>query len=351
MNKPLRKWVALLAVALVLAACGSSTTKTGGTPTTIPITPTATSATLSPAGTISAMIPGIGAITGQNDGYGMAADSTAVWVYNGETGNLLRIDPKTNQIVATIPVGLGCPLHAPCGEVAIGQGAVWVMAGAVSKLVRVDPQTNHIVATIPFPVAQNPSLNVFVTPGAVWVTDYYDNTIFRIDPQTNKITSVLTPEAGPTGVAFGAGSLWLCEAHNTPGLTRLDPATMQVQAQIDVSGNGQYIYCLGLLALDQGVWVLADDGETVVLERIDPATNKVAATIASFPGTQGTGWTADAQGVWALDKQGGLYRLDPQSGQAVGVVAFSGGIGLTLGAGSVWVTKGDGTLVRITPAS
>jgi streptogramin lyase len=297
------------------------------------------------------MIPGLGAISQQNDSYGMAADSTAVWVYNGETGNLFRIDPKTNQIVATITVGLGCPAHAPCGQVAIGQGAVWVMAGAASKLVRVDPQTNQIVASIPFPVAQNPSLNVYVTPGAVWVTDYYDNTIFRLDPQTNKIVSVLTPVSGPTGVAFGSGSLWESEAHNTAhGLTRLDPATMQVQAQIDVSDKGQYSYCLGLLALDQAVWVAAGDGENVVLERIDPATNTVGATIVP-PGTQGAGWTADAQGVWTLDGQGGLTHFEPQKGQAVGVVALSGGLGVALGAGSVWVVKSDGTLVRITPAS
>src|SRR5215469_496693 len=350
MSKHLMKWVALLALALVLAACGSRA-NTGGAPTATPIPPTATSAPLVSAGTVSAMIPGIGTISQQNDTYGMAADSTAAWVYNGETGNLFRIDPKTNQIVATISVGLGCPRHAPCGQVAIGQGAVWVMAGAESKLVRVDPQTNQIVTSIAFPVAQNPSLNVFVTPGAVWVTDYYDNTIFRLDPQTNKITSVLTPIAGPTGVAFAAGSLWEGEAHNSAhGVTRLDPTTMQVQAQVDVSANGQYIFCVGLIGLDQAVWVLAGDGENVVLERVDPTTNKVATTIVP-PGTQGRGWTADARGVGGLDEQGGLSRFDPHSGKLVGTLALSGGLELALGAGAVWVAKGDGTLVRITPAS
>jgi streptogramin lyase len=299
------------------------------------------------------MIAGMGPISAQYDTYGMAADSTAAWVYNGETGNLFRIDPKTNSIVATIPVGLGCAPHANCGGVALGQGAIWVMASAAGKLVRVDPQTNQIVATISYPIVKDPpqALNVFVTPGAVWVTDYYGGAIFRIDPQTNKQVAVFTPVAGPTGVGFGAGSLWECEAHNTAhGLTRLDPATMQVQAQIDVSDNGRYVYCLGLIALDQAVWVVAGDGENVVMERVDPATNKLAAT-APPPGAQGTGFAADAQGVWALDVQAGLYRLDPQSGQAVGVVALSGGLGLAVGAGAVWVVKSDGTLLHITPAS
>ena len=351
MSKTIIRWGALLLCLLLFAGCGGSspTTSTSSHHSTPPpFTPTPS---VPSAGTISATISGLGAISQPNDGYGMAADSTAVWVYNGETGNLFRIDPKTNQIVATISVGLGCPPHAPCGQVAIGQGAVWVMAGAASKLVRVDPQTNQIVATIPFPVAQNPSLNVYVTPGAVWVTDYYDNTIFRLDPQTNKIASVLTPIAGPTGVAFAAGSLWECEAHNTAhGLTRLDLATMQVQAQIDVSVNGQYIYCVGLIALDQSVWVVATDSQNSLLERIDPTTNKVAGT-APIPGTQGAGFAADAQGAWTLDGQGGLTRFDPQSGKLVGQLALTGGLGVAVGAGAVWVAKSDGTLLRITPAA
>jgi streptogramin lyase len=186
------------------------------------------------------MIPGMGTISQQYDGYGIAADSTAVWVYNGETGNLLRIDPKTNRLVATIPVGPGCAPHNNCGGVALGPGAVWVAAGASSKVVRVDPRTNRVVATIPFP--DNEALNVFVTPGVVWVTDYYDNMIFQIDPQTNNMLNVLTPAAGPTGVAFAGGSLWRCEAHNTPdGWIRLDAATMQIQAQVDDSDNQGFV--------------------------------------------------------------------------------------------------------------
>ncbi len=349
MSKHLMKWVALLAVALVLAACGSSTSTTSGTPPTTPIPPTTTSAPLSSAGTVSAMIAGMGTISQQYDGYGIAADRTAIWVYNGETGNLLRIDPRTNRLVATIPVGPGCAPHMNCGGVALGQGAVWVAAGASSKVVRVDPQTNRVVATIPFP--DNQALNVFVTPGAVWVTDYYANMIFRIDPQTNKMLDVFTPAAGPQGVAFAGGSLWTCEAHNTPdGLSRLDPATMQVQAQVDVSAKQGFVYCFGLVALDQAVWVVATDSQTSILERIDPTTNKVTAT-APIPGTQGSGFAADAQGAWLLDSQGGLSRFDPHSGQLVGGLAISGGLGLALGAGAVWVARGDGTLLRITPAS
>jgi DNA-binding beta-propeller fold protein YncE len=280
-------------------------------------------------------------------GYGLAADDTAVWVYNGETGNLLRIDPATNRIVATISVEQGCDVT--CGSVAIGQGAVWVAAGDPSKVLRIDPQTNQVVATIPLPQVGG-LIGLFVTPGVVWVTDYEDNAILRIDPATNKMVATLFHQPGPTGVTFGSGSLWQCNAHTAgAGLLRRNPTTMQVQAQIDVS-DSQGLVCSGLIALDQAVWVAATDGTTSVLERIAPATNQVAVTIP-IPGTHGSGVAMDAQGEWLLDTQRGLSRLAPSSGQLVGVLPLLGGVGLTLGAGSVWIAMYDGTLVRVTPAS
>src|SRR5262249_37922487 len=114
--------LALLLCALAVAACGGSATTQGGassSPTsTLPPTQTSTPA-LPSAGTVSATISGLGAL-GADDGYGIAASDTAVWVLNGNTGNVLRIDPRTNTLVATIPVAQGG------GSIALGQGAVWV---------------------------------------------------------------------------------------------------------------------------------------------------------------------------------------------------------------------------------
>src|SRR5262245_7594638 len=109
------RWLALLAVALPVAACGG-TTQAGGSP------PPSATPTLPSAGTVSATISGLGPNRAASNGYELAADDTAVWVHNGQTGTLLRIDPKTNTLVATITVGAGD------GGVALGQGAVWVVS-------------------------------------------------------------------------------------------------------------------------------------------------------------------------------------------------------------------------------
>jgi hypothetical protein len=62
-------------------------------------------------------------------------------------------------------------------------------------------------------------------------------------------------------------------------------------------------------------------------------------------------FAADAHGVWVYGPDM-LYRIDPNTNRVVGKLAMTGGAGVALGAGSVWIANGsDGTLLRITPAS
>ncbi len=338
--KPVGVVLVLLVCALVSGGCSASSVHVASTPTHTPTTAPG----LPAAGTVSATIAGLGALSGHAV-YGIAADDTAVWVYNPETGDLLRVDPATNQVVASISVGQDC--RVGCGNIAIGQGAVWVTTGPTSQVVRIDPQTNKVIATIP--ISPDQGVDVYTTPGAVWVTDFYANTIFRIDPQTNSIVATLGNHPGANGVVLSAGSLWLCDAHADKGLVRLNPASMQVEAQIDIS-NDQGLECGGILALDQAVWVTASDGSIFVLERIDPTSTQVRAT-APLPDGIESVIVANAQGEWGTGPSTDLYRFDPQSGQAVGKFALTRGQAVALGAGSVWVARGDGTLLRITPAS
>ena len=67
-------------LASLLTACGGSTSQGGVT-------------TTPSAGTIKATISGLGKLSGDFSVYGIAADDTAVWVHNGDTGTLLRTMP------------------------------------------------------------------------------------------------------------------------------------------------------------------------------------------------------------------------------------------------------------------
>jgi YVTN family beta-propeller protein len=71
-----------------------------------------------------------------------------------------RIDPSTNSTVA-IDVG-----RTPRG-IAYGEGAVWVANSGDGTVSRIDPNTNQVVATVR---VGNRPLGIAVGAGAVWVT-------------------------------------------------------------------------------------------------------------------------------------------------------------------------------------
>jgi streptogramin lyase len=325
----------------LFAACGSgsggSTTR-GATPGPISIT------TLPSAGTVSATIPFVGGVLTGYYLYGMAADDVAVWVHNAEQGTLVRVDPTTNKIVATIHVGHGV------GSVVLEGGYVWVGNRDDSTVAKVDPRTNTVVDTIALPP---PTDFLGVSPGAVWVAAKDNNTIRRIDAQTDHVVDTVISYGEPWWTTFGTGSLWVCNQQGFGvGVTRMDPVSSKVLVDIDLA-PGKYYSCDAIAAADDGIWAeLLDADVDLGLVRIDPATNKVVTTIL-LPQTSGPSALAtDAHGVWLVRRDQGLLRVSPLTHRASGFLSVPEGVlGIAVGAGSVWAVNGNGTLLRITPAS
>ena len=110
----------------------------------------------------------------------LAVTEDAVWVLTPPDNSLVRIDPATNQVVATVPVG-----RAPSG-LAVGAGAVWVSRHSDGAVVRIDPATNRAVATIG--VGRAPGA-MTVAGGLVWVA-LPGGGLGRIDPGSNEATLV-----------------------------------------------------------------------------------------------------------------------------------------------------------------
>src|SRR5262245_12102640 len=163
------RWVFMLVCALVFAGCNSTT---GGTPaaTTGLVNPSS----LPAAGTVIVTISGIGGPVLARLNYGIAVDDSAVWVHNSAQATVVRVDPKTNQVVAKIPVGHGS------GEVRLGAGFVWVLNHDDGTVSKIDPQTNTVIATIALP----PPLGFLgVTPGAIWVANRRQGKVMKLDPQ------------------------------------------------------------------------------------------------------------------------------------------------------------------------
>jgi streptogramin lyase len=123
----------------------------------------------------------------------------AVWVTCDEGGVVSKIDIATNDVVVNIPAG-----ERPA-NLAVGEGAVWVWNHA-RQLLRIDPRTNKVVATIEG-VSATLGAGVAVGGGSVWVV--VPSGIGRVDPAVNDIVEVLPIGPGQyVDLAWFDGELW-----------------------------------------------------------------------------------------------------------------------------------------------
>jgi YVTN family beta-propeller protein len=167
-------------------------------------------------------------------------------------GSVVRLDPATGTVQATIPVGRG-PF-----DIEVTPGAVWVPLGLDGAIVRIDPATNATVATIPVP---DPT-GLAVGLGAVWVACNC-GTLSRIDPATNTIVATISAQTTGAGVTTGAGSVWMShpgyKGRADGSISRIDPATNAVVANVVVGEDPEAIAFGGA-----SVWVGLNGAPTVV---------------------------------------------------------------------------------------
>ncbi|HET9666229.1 MAG TPA: hypothetical protein VFP09_05720 [Desertimonas sp.] len=141
-----------LTVGLV-AACSSSTA-----PPSIPSVTASATATSSPAASeagtpLADRLEAEIAVEGSPD-WPLAAFNS-IWVLapdlplvdDSATPNLIRIDPATNEVTATIPLP-----DRLCQGFTASEDAIW--ACAADALIRIDPATNEITDTVPVTGAQ-----------------------------------------------------------------------------------------------------------------------------------------------------------------------------------------------------
>jgi YVTN family beta-propeller protein len=117
----------------------------------------------------------------------VAVGDGAIWTSNHYSNHVTRIDPATNKVVAIIPLDnypSSANVSGDCcgGNVAVGAGGVWAVAGSGTRvLVRIDPQTNQVTASLTFPQSVGP---IAVAGGSVWVES--TDLLYRIDPTAMK---------------------------------------------------------------------------------------------------------------------------------------------------------------------
>jgi virginiamycin B lyase len=191
---------------------------------------------------------------------------------------------------------------------------------------------------------------VHADAAGVWVEHPSDRSVVGVDPRTNRVVARVA--LGPAGSGLGAvgdGSLWL--THRRQGtLTRVEGATGRVVATIGVPGAGSAPEGMMVAVGAGAVWVAYRFGDQVVV-RIDPATNRVAATIR-LPNLP-TGIAVGGRAVMVLTQESGVaYQIDPATNRVVASLPVCvEGNGLAYGRGAFWVGCGEGDLLRIDPVA
>jgi len=278
----------------------------------------------------------------------VASGFGSVWT-TGNTG-VARVEPSTHTVIAEVPVaGTGDYSH-----IAVGEGSVWVTApelrpdGSRGTLVRIDPASNTIAASIHI---GGPIQDVAVGAGSVWVTrpEGRSSTILRVDATSEQVVGTVPTAESAGSVVFGEGSLWVTNTGGTGSVARIDPATEAVVDTLDAPsvqavGDGSLWGVTGDSVLrirpDSGtveatipvpraqevavfgssVWVLAGPRSsdpmlfepiagTARVSRIDPTTDRVVDEPAALQDLQPIALTVDELGAWVVDYYDGNLSL------------------------------------------
>jgi YVTN family beta-propeller protein len=207
----------------------------------------------------------------------------------------------------------------------------------------IDPETNKVVAEVgvgsdPGPVATG--------AGSIWVGNLDDRTITRISLGRRVPTATVPLDARtPTGLAFGAGALWV--AHGLRGqLSRVDRRSNRVTRTIEIADPGS---TRGAVAVGAGsVWVVFGDS---TLAWVDPRSP--ADFDATYVGPSPAGVAVGSGSVWVVNSgDSTVTRLNPKTYEPVGPPIRVGRrpVGIAFGEGAVWVAdKGADAVTRIDP--
>lgn len=294
----------------------------------------------------------------------VAGIAFAVRAFNGN-GPAPNPGATASTVAARVTGTIQLPGRAT--SVAYGDGSLWVSIDPVNSpdrsILRVDPQTDQVIATIPTSVVPGWDIGgggLVVGQGSVWVAgfDGSGGAIVRIDPTTNSVADTIRlDEGGVADVAADGDAIWALISGNPgrPEVVRLDLSSDQIVATIPLDGDfGRYIFTSGesvLVAIAQrqppgGPF----DGGALV--RIDPATNQVGGTfdLGTYPSV-----AAGEGALWAVTEGGGLAHIDPATGQPIGAPADvrCTGDALAVGDGRVWCfdPAADRALIGFDPQS
>lgn len=231
------------------------------------------------------------------------------------------VTPAVLTLVATIPDVTNAPV--------IAAGSLWAPQRELGTVVRIDPATNEVIATIT--VGVEPQA-IAAHDSEVWVAarDEEGYAILRLDTDTNDVAERI--EVGVKGwdMAISGDTLWMTSPE-FQRVVRVDLAQRQVVAEIPM-GNP-----VGIVAAEDGVWVASQWTEYVA--RIDPATNEYRL-LRTHTETTVVPVLADGE-VWVSSRDDGQIVLFSRAAdEVVERIDLQSPMDMVVHDGLMWVAEG-----------
>jgi DNA-binding beta-propeller fold protein YncE len=265
------------------------------------------------------------------------------------------IDPHSGHVVRQIPVGREPTL------ITAGFGSVWVLNKEGGTLTHIDAHNARLVSTL----RPDASVNALTLgAGGVWFAGHDRSSasapleaalLERINPATGQVDRHFATSTGATVVAAGHRSVWSTGylGGHIRGAARSDAATGELQ-KLDIEMYGDLV-----TADDDGVYYVASIANRIA--RVSAETGRLirslnlisdASLAAGNVPSSPTGVVLGAGSVWISKTDGTVVRLPRSlSGITANVKACSNALALAYGESAVWVACGDETVVRIDPAT
>ena len=141
----------------------------------------------------------------------IAYDEGALCALTGALDTIEQIDPKTNAVIATIPLGRIGETSGWHYRMATGEGAIWVLAPA--SVWKIDSTTKRFVGSVPLEHSGEDG-SILSGAGAVWVVTS-EGTVLHVDPDAQTVAkpiplgTLIYPADPRDTLAVGEGSVWV----------------------------------------------------------------------------------------------------------------------------------------------
>jgi YVTN family beta-propeller protein len=234
---------------------------------------------------------------------------------------------------------------------AVAMSLVFALGGSAEKAVAANSvvalkPSGSVAATVP--VGTRP---VAMTAGAgsLWVANLDDKSVTRVDARSRKVVRAIAVAGAPTALAANKSSVWVSVGR---GLAQIDPRYNQVTSTRRVGGSTLLIAGKStsrpVLAAFGSVWAVDSDGYVV---RVDPDSAQQLGTVEV--GNDPSAIAAGAGSVWVANSADGtVTRIDPTTLAATTIPVGHGPAAIAVNGAGAWVANaGDNTVVRVDPGT